>query len=266
MIFQYLSYKEFLNDYFSSLAGGGRGQSKKLAEFLGVSTVVVSQTLKGDRDFSIENAFKTTKYLKLSTLERKYFLKLVDYQKAGNYELKEFYLSELKDLQKKSREIKSKYSGVTELSDDDKAIFYSDRFYSSIRMASSLPTLNKVEDFAKYFNITQKRAQDIISFLVRTKLCKQDENGLSLGVQSTFVPANSIYIKNHHRNWRLHSMNRIDQLGKDELMYTAPFSMSLKDYETLRVNLLKVIEDTIKLIGPSKEETIACLNIDLLKI
>ena len=69
MIFSHLSYKGFINEYFESLPKAGRGQSKKLADHLGDSTVVSSQTLKGERDFSNENAFKTAQFLKLNSFE-----------------------------------------------------------------------------------------------------------------------------------------------------------------------------------------------------
>ena len=267
MIFDYLCYKEFTNDFFSSQSGGGRGQYKKLADYLGVSTVVISQTFKGERDLTAENAFKISKFLKLNPQETSFFLKLVEYAKAAHFELKDLYLQELKSMKKKSKEVKSKYSGIAELSDEEKFEFYSEKLYSAIRMASSLPNYNEAKDFADYFNIPEKKAQSIIDFLLKTKLCAKEKGVMKLGVQHTFVPANSRYIKNHHKNWRVHSLNRIDSLNsEEELMYTAPFSMSVADYKILRERLLKVIEETIKLIGPSKEETIACLTIDLLKI
>lgn len=267
MIFNYLSYKEFISSYFNSLPKNGRGQYKRLSEFLGVSTVIVSQTLKGEREFSSENAFKTTQFLNLNPLETKYFLKLVEYQKAGHHELKKFFQDELKQLQKESKKVKSSYSSFEELKDEDKFKFYSDRFYSSIRMASSLPHLNSTDDFASYFKISKEKAENIISFLVKTKLCIKKDGNITMGPQHTFVSANSPFIKNHHKNWRLYSIQKIDNFNiENELMYTAPMSLSKDDFIKLRSNLLKVIEDTVKLVGPSKEEMVACLNIDLLHL
>ena len=118
MIFNYLSYKDFISNYFDSLPKNGRGQYKRLSEFLGISTVIVSQTLKGEREFTSENAFKTTQFLNLNPLETKYFLKLVEYQKAGHYELKKFFQDELKQLQKESKKVKSSYTSFEELKDE----------------------------------------------------------------------------------------------------------------------------------------------------
>lgn len=267
MVFRYLSYKDFLNDYFETLPKGGRGQATKLAEHLKVSTVIISQTLKGERELSLENAFKTAEFLNFSPLESKYFVKLVEFQRAGHHGLKALYKEDLLKLRKESQEVKSKYREFSELKDEDKFQFYSDRFYSSIRMASSLPNLNTSEDFANYFKIPLEKAEEIVSFLLKTKLCVKKENKITMGPQHTFVSASSPYIKNHHKNWRLYSISKIDNFNlEDELMYTAPISLSRETYLEIRKNLLKTIDETLKLVSPSPEEMVACLNIDLLRI
>ena len=267
MIYRYLSYKAFIIEHFEKMPAQGRGQAKKLADFLGVSTVVVSQTLKGTRDFSAENAFKVTQFLKLSPFEAQYFMKLVDYEKAGHHELKTFLLQDLKQMQREGKKVKNKYNKTHELSDEDKFEFYSEKFYSAIRMASALPEMNTIKDFAKYFHLTDEKAEDILAFLLSRNLCVETDGKISRGTQHTFLPASSPYIKNHHRNWRLHAIDRVNHLdSENELMYTAPMSLSKEAYQKLRENLLQVIQDTVKLIGPTEDEMIACLNIDLLKI
>ena len=124
MIFRYLSDKEYVTDYFKTLPNNGRGQAKRLAEHLGVSSVVVSQTLNGQRDWSVENAFSVTKFLKLTPIETQYFLKMVDYGKAGNHELKNYLLAELKQLQREGKKVQSRYNKTQELNDEDKFQFY----------------------------------------------------------------------------------------------------------------------------------------------
>lgn len=267
MIFEHLSYKSYINDLFESMPNKGRGQYKKLSDFLEVSTVVISQTLKGDRDFSVENAFKTTKFLKLVPFEAQYFLKMVEHEKAGHHELKAFFLQELRQMQKDSKKVKNRYSKTTELADEDKFQFYSSRYYSAIRMASSLPNVKTKQQMSQYFNLPLDKVEEILEFLVRADLCVQDGDTYNRGPQNTFLPASSPYIKNHHKNWRLYSIQKIDQLDpEDELMYTAPMSLSKEAFEQLKLNLLQTIQDAIKLIGPTKDEMVACLNIDFLKV
>lgn len=252
--------------YFKSLPKGGRGQAKNLSEYLNSTSVAISQILKGNRHFTDEQSFKTAHFLKLGVLETKYFLKLVAYQKASSFELKEYIMLELIELQKESKKVKTKYKNFKELKEKDKCEFYSDRLYSATRMLSSLTHINTVDDVSNHFKISKNHASDIIDFLRSRNLIIQRDNRLIPGPQHTFISAESGYIKNHHKNWRLYAINKTENLDiATELMYTAPISLSVEAYDELREKLLKVIKETVELITPSKEEMVACLNIDLLK-
>ena len=266
MIFQYLNYQDFLNDFFQTLPQQGRGQAKKLSEYLEVSSVVVSQVLNKQRDFSMENAFKVTQFLELSEFETSYFLKMVEYSKAGHFGLKEYLKNELQKMQKESKKISNRYHQKNELSDEDKFTFYSDPLYSSIRMASSLPSINTLEDIAEYFHLPHKRVKEMLEFLISRKLCMVEDGVIKRGTQNTFIPADSPYIKLHHSNWRKIAMDKAGNLSSEEMMYTAPMTLSKKDFELVRENLLKTIQETVKILGPSEDEVMVCLNIDFFKI
>lgn len=266
MIFQYISYQDYLLDFFKNLPNEGRGQPKRLSEHLGVSSVVVSQVLNKQREFSMENAFKVTQFLELNSFETNYFLKMVEYAKAGSFELKEYLKQELIKLQEESKKLTHRYTDKNELSDEDKFTFYSDPLYSSIRMASSLPHLNTIEQISEYFHLPSDQITKILNFLVSRNLCTINEGKIQRGKQNTFIPADSPYIKLHHSNWRKIAIDKSRNLSASELMYTAPMTLSQKDFELVRENLLKTIQDTVKILGPSEDEVMACLNIDFFKI
>lgn len=266
MIFQYVNYQDYLLDFFKNLPNEGRGQAKRLSDHLGVSSVVVSQVLNKQREFSMENAFKVTQFLELNSFETNYFLKMVEYAKAGSFELKEYLKNELSKLQEESKKLTHRYTDKNELSDEDKFTFYSDPLYSSIRMASSLPHLNTIEEISQYFHLPIERVNKMIDFLVSRKLCVVNEGKIQRGKQNTFIPADSPYIKLHHSNWRKMAIDKARDLSTNELMYTAPMTLSQKDFELVRENLLKTIQETVKILGPSEDEVMACLNIDFFKL
>lgn len=261
------NYKELLRYIISSKPKSGRGIAKSLAEYLQSSSVAVSQILKAERDFSDEQAYKVSLYFGFTELETKYFLKLVTYNKCSNFEYKKYLEDELRKIRVEAKKVKSRYKKFKELKEVDKAIFYSDKYYSSARILSSLDKINTSEDLANYLNLPLEKVDIILDFLLESHLVEQpNKNQLEVGPQHTFIPADSIHIKNHHRNWRLHSLERVNKLDPDkELMYTAPIALSNEDYEKLRNNILAFIKETLELLGPSKEETVACFNIDLVK-
>lgn len=263
MIFQYLRYQDYLKYRFEEQ---GRGMAKRLSEYLGVSSVAVSQVLNCQRDLSQENAYKASEFLGLTTFEKKYFMLMVDFSKAGTVELKNYFEQELLLMQKESEKIKNRYRDKNELSDEDKALFYSDKIYSAIRMGTSLDSINSLSDIANYFQLPEEKVKDILEFLLTNELCIEENKKIQRGTKSTFIPASSPYIKNHHRNWRLHSIERASILEEDELMYTAPMSLSHKDFKKIRGILLRTIQEAVEILGPSEDETLACLNIDFIKI
>jgi uncharacterized protein (TIGR02147 family) len=265
--FKEKSYKDLLSNIILDKPKSGRGIAKALAQHLNSSSVAVSQILKGDRDLSDEQAYKTSLFFGFTELETKYFLKLVTQNKAANFEYRGFLENELKKIRLEAKKVKSRYKNYKELKEVDKAIFYSDKYYSATRILTSLDSFNTPEELANYLSIPTEKVEEVLDFLMENKLVEKTKNDeLMVGSQHTFIPADSIHIKNHHRNWRLHSLERVNDLDlSNELMYTAPIALSHEDYQKLRDNILAFIKETLELLGPSKEETVGCFSIDLVK-
>lgn len=65
---------------------------------------------------------------------------------------------------------------------------------------------------------------------------------------------------------RLKAIERSENLASEELMFTSPFSISKKDFNYLREEILKLIKSTSLVIKDSPAEEVACLNFDLIWI
>ena len=267
MIFDYLEYKEYFQDYLSTMPKSGRGQYKKLAEFLRVSTVSVSQIFRGERHLTSEQAYLVTKFIELDNYETTYFLHMLDYAKASHFELKEFYKLRLDKVREEAIRVKGRISKFKELKDSDKAIFYSDASFSKVRLASSLEGINNIDDLSKYLNIPSSKISSIVDFLLEKGLCKLKKDQLHINTQHTLLTADSPFVKNHHVNWRVNSIEKASDLNrKNEVMFTLPMSLSEKAYDELHKLILKTIKDTYDVVGPSEDECLAYLGIDLYKI
>ena len=83
-----------------------------------------------------------------------------------------------------------------------------------------------------------------------------------MGINSTHIPADSPLVKNHHLNWRLKSFDFVRQVSKEELAFTAPFSVSKKDFAVIKTKILDMIQDITKIVKESEPEVVACLNFD----
>lgn len=61
-------------------------------------------------------------------------------------------------------------------------------------------------------------------------LCIESGNQIKIGSNSTHLAAQSPFIFNHHKNWRIKGLEWHNNLSSDELMYTAPSTVSIDDF------------------------------------
>ena len=54
----------------------------------------------------------------------------------------------------------------------------------------------------------------------------------------------------------------MNQYNESNLFYSAPMSLSAEAAEQVRKMLPKVVEDVLKIVGPSESEKVYCFNMD----
>jgi uncharacterized protein (TIGR02147 family) len=265
-VFEFDNYKIFIEKRFKLMPKGGYGQAKKLAEHMGVSTTFVSQVLKGNKELNLEQAANVCAFLGLTELETEYFLKLVSYERAGTDRLKKILLKEINKLKSQSQKLSQRLDVKKVIPDAEKAIFYSDWYYSAIRLLVGIKGFQDIDSIAEYFGLPRKLVSDVMQFLLNTGLCVEENGIYDVGVGRTHLDADSPFIKLHHLNWRYRALENIKHDYPTKLHYSAPMTLSHKDAEKVRERLVKTIEEVGKLIDPSPNEELMCLNMDWFKI
>ena len=262
-IFEYKDYKELVNDLLKSRPNQGRGQYKKLSEHLGVSSVLISQIFKGSKDISIEQGFKLCDYFSFIELEKKFFMTLISFNRAGTFELRNFYEKELRLLKSKSKSIINRVKHKNVLSEEDKGTFYSDWKYSALRLACDLDSVENIQNLSELLKIDIDNVKKTLEFLITKGLVVSNNGSLEIGPSSTHLSKKSPMVKNHHRNWRLKALESLDNLDEGEIMYTAPMTTSKDVYENLNKKILKLIDEFVVEASNAKGEDLFYLNIDL---
>jgi uncharacterized protein (TIGR02147 family) len=261
-LFSYSDYKLFVRDWVKSKPNRGRGQFRRMAIHLKVGTVLISQVFSGKRNLSQEQSFELCQLLGLSNLERRYFLFLVQKERAGTESLKNYLEDELTNIRAKAKQLKHRIVPGKTLTLEDAATFYSDWIYSGVRLATSVPEFSDLEILSERFRISQKKLRKIAHFLISRGLCIEEKGKLRIGPRSTHIGADSPLISKHHMNWRIQAMSKLADANSDELFYTSPVSLSLKDISAIRKTLVELIESFSERVKNSGSDTLACLNID----
>ena len=264
-MFDYANYKLFVTDWISEKPNKGRGELKRISEFLKVSSVLISQIFNGHKEISLEQAEKLTEYLGLIELEKRFFLSLVSLSRAGTQSLKDFYQREAESLKVHSKDISKRVPHQNILNEKDKAIFYSDWKFSAIRLACGLNKVSK-KILLKKFNLDEETLDEYIEFLASRGLIEFERGFFSMGPSSTHISKESPFVKQHHRNWRLKAIESIDKMNNDEIMYTAPMCISYELYEDFSKKVLSLIDDLVENAKDSKADDLYFFNLDLRRV
>ncbi len=263
-IFRYVDYRLFLRSHFSQLPKKGRGKLLELSKHLRVHPTAVSQIFSGLKNFSDDQALEVCEFLDLLPVESRYFRLLVRIENANTQKLKKALLGELTDLRNEAKSAATRISYSRELTDTERAIFYSSWLFSAVRLYCGTSSSGKTaEEVVARFQISRKKGLKIIEFLVNSQLLIMENEKYKQGPQSTFVDRDSPFLVKHLANWRVRALQTVDQLSDDDLMYSGPFSISPEDFEHLRERLLKVIQEFTGVVKNSGSEELACLNVDL---
>jgi len=261
-VFEFTDYKAYLNNYISSLPKKGRGQAGKLAEHVGISAVIVSQVLKGNRHFSEEQMLEVSGYFGFSSLETDYLMLLVRHQRAGTHSLKQRIMKEVLAMQERSKYITSRLPQKKPLDEGAKAQFYSYWYYSGIRLLTAIEKFHDTKTIADRLNIPAANVQIVVEFLLGQGLIEQGNGKLQWTEQSTHVAKDSPLVMRHHQNWRAKSARQMENQNSQDLFFTGPMVLSKKTSDNVRKKILKLIEEASHLAKDSDCEQVQCLNID----
>lgn len=265
-LYNFEDFRTFMRAKIGEMPKNGYGQSLKLAAYLGVHTTLVSQVLKGLKIFTLEQGALTAEFFGLSDDETEYFLLLIQIERAGNDSLKKNLQRQKEKIKIASKELVNRLSSEVNLSEEKKAIFYSDWIYSAVRQLIAIKGFESIDRVAKYFDLSMKRTRVIIDFLLGTGLLREENGILLVGFRSTHLESSSPWVNTHHSNWRQKGMSSFSREDAHKLYYTCPMTISVSDGQKIREQIVKFLESLDKIIEPSPSEELRCLNIDWFKV
>ncbi len=247
-----------------SMPKNGWGVSVKLAEFLGVTTPVMSQFVTGLKTPNSDQAFQIAKFFHLNKLETEFLITLVEYERSANHQSKDYKYQKLENLRLESKKVSQILNDNQELNESLKLKFYSHWGYSAVRLFCSTNSKGVPEDeLRKHFPELKTKLSEILDFLLENHLILREANGFIIGPAKTFVSKNSIHAVNHLRNWRMRSLEKSGHHNERELMYTSVMSIPSGQIEYVLQELRTIIKRIDSDSDEWKNETeIYCLNID----
>lgn len=226
-----------------------------------------SEVLEGRKSFSTEHAYALAQFIGINDLEKDYFLTLIEYDRAGSVALRKFIESKLIKLRQENEKIKNRVPVYASMSDADQALFYSQWYYSALRLSCGIGEAVTTESLARDFDLPIELVTKVLQFLISRGLVVEKENKtLDRGPQNTFLPSDSPLISRHHMNWRMKAIERHPRIGPDELAFSAPLTLAEADIPNVRKMCLDFIQDVSNKVSQSPAEKLACFNIDWFRV
>jgi uncharacterized protein (TIGR02147 family) len=261
-IFEFKDYRKFLISWLLLEKKQGRLNASSLAEKIRVHPTFISQVLKGNKDLSSEQWISVCELMNLTEIETDYLHFLLHLNRAGTKEARAFYQRKLDEILSRRLQLQARMKDHKQLTDQERAVFYSSWIYSAMRLYCACADGQTLEQLAKKFQISKDKTEEITGFLCTTGLCRFENGKFHLGDQHVHVPANSPFVIRHHTNWRLRAINSLENTTAEEINFTAPMSISRKDFPVIREKIVKLIQETVEVAKASEAQDLATLTID----
>ncbi len=264
--FEFDNYKSLILNRIKEMPRQGHGQFSRLAHHLRVHSTMISHIFNGDKSLTGDQAFGVCDYFGFNEMQTDFFLILVEQERAANHKLKSHHGKKLNEIRRKAATVSERLPKDLGFSEEDRATFYSQWYYSGVRLLSAIPGFQNLDAIAAHFELPTKKVASILEFLIRTGLCREKNGQINFGPTRTHIEADSPLASRHHINWRIKSMERFDYMADDELAFTSPVVLETKDAAKVRKLILNFLEDSDKLFDQSKNEELFCLNVDWVRV
>ncbi len=265
-VFGFTDYRVYLRKQIEFLKHSGISNLSKIATAVGVHPSYLGHVMTGTKNLNFDQAKDLADVLKMTPLEQEYFFTLVHLDRAGTQKAKKYWLIKKEEILAERTKVKSRVGEHTELSDHDRAIFYSSWIYVAVFSATFIENGQTLDQVANRFQISRLKTEEILDFLVRTGICERNGAKYKPGTTFVYIGNDSPFVVKHHTNWRMKAIQKMDSRESQELFFSSPMSMSLEDFAQIREILAKGIQKSLEICKDSPAKEVVCLNIDLFRL
>jgi len=266
-IYNFNDYRTFLKHLLKTSPKKGHGVRSQWAKAMNCQVAYVSHILKNLYEISIEQAEGLSRYLALSKEETEFFLLLVQKERAGTHQLKQFFLKLIEEKIKQRQHIRNRMKIKTSLSIEDQAIYYSSWIYAAVHIILTIPFYqDSPEKIAKYFNESLATIRRVLDFLETRNLIRVNNGHFSVLNNYLFINKDSPLFSHQQSFWRQKAIESIYKNNSEEIHFASLFTASETDIKKIKEILLKSIEESTEIIKPSKEEKLYTICMDFFEV
>lgn len=266
IVYDHTDYIQYLNARLKS-SPQARGSQAALAKFLGVQSSFLSQVLSRRAHLSREQAVRIGEFFTLPYDELRFFMLLVDADRAGSKALEEFYRTEIQSLLQQREEVQERIGVHEQLADEAQTVYYSSWVYGAVHILTALPGTQSVDAIARHLRLPKEQIENVVEWLRKNDLVTKNTDGsLGIGKGRIHIGRHSRHVARHHANWRIKSIDSLERSTPADLHYTAFLGISKEAMAHLKEKLMTFLQEIEPVIAESKEEKGVVLLLDLFEL
>lgn len=264
-IFRYISYVEIMKVFIESnhKTYGYKAQMAKAAD---CHRSYISQVLNESIQLTIEQAVGLAVFWNLTEIEKDYFINLVSYARAGNEKTRKHFRNKIDQARHDQANLTKRIQEKTILPEASAAIFYSNWQYLAITILISIPQYRSVKEIAHRLNLSEELVKKTLNQLLELGTVTNSGNEWFATNYNIHIPRESQFNSLNHSHWRQKAVQNSFLSLPDDVHYTSVCTLSLTDVQNMKELMLQFIDQTRKIVAPSKEEEIYCLTCDWFKV
>lgn len=264
-IFSYLDYAAWMASVLKT-SGGQRGAKKRLADGIGCQPSYLTLVLQARAHLTLEHGERLARVWQLSPEETDYLFFAIGYARAGSPQLKIYYRTRLDQAKAAHENLSRRIKDAEIFPDQQAAIYYSSWQYLAIHILISIPEFQSVSAICTRLQLSEENVIRVLQYLQSLGLADYKQGRWKSTRRQLHLPKESHFISLHHGNWRRRAVDNSFLSRPEDVHYTGVSSLAKRDVETLRQLALKLVDDSRAVVGPSSEEEMMCLSIDLFKV
>jgi uncharacterized protein (TIGR02147 family) len=266
IVFDFDDYKAFLLDWLAFQPAKGHGIRAELAKALGCQSAYISQVLRGTAHFSLEQAEALNRYLGQTKEESEFLYLLILKARAGTEALRAHFRESIEKMRAQRLILKNRLEARQELTEQDRARYYSAWYFAAVHLALTIPGLNTKAALARRLGLDTKKIAEILEFLEAAGLVTQAGDQFKAGSIRIHLGNDSPEIARHHTNWRLRAMEALDREEIQDFHYSSIVSLAKDDIKLIKEELIRAVEAAKARIKESPPEELCVLNLDFFSL
>jgi uncharacterized protein (TIGR02147 family) len=264
IIYSYLDPAKYLKDWIESQRGVVTGIQSRLAEAAKCQPAYLSQVLKERATLSPEQAEALSRFLGHNQNENEYFILITMLQRAGTPELRSYFKKKIEELRQHNVNLKKRVAqSAKKFEIPEKVLtgYYQSWLVAAVHVALGCPELRTKASLAAYFEVSETRIAEILNFLEESGLAGKKGSYWEVRPFVYHLGKGSIHLMSHLKNGHLCALNHLEKSSKDtDLNYNVYVTISKEDAYKIKTLLADAVAQMIKVVEPSKDETVYAFN------